>query len=157
MLRLTRRDMVRGATLAVAGAALAAPAPAAATALRPSGPHGTRHRGANTTHMAEANATRARSDSAPEPFDEMYLGRHIEGWPAEEDGGGHHHGQTSREPQQSTEFIVRVDDDELHVMQNADGTWISVVNHYETHRTPRDAARSAVRELHGASLVPLTV
>ncbi|MEU6064823.1 MULTISPECIES: apotyrosinase chaperone MelC1 [Streptomyces] len=157
MLRITRRDMVRGATLAVAGSVLAAPAAAAATALRPPGPHGSRHRGADTTHIAQANATRAHSDSVPERFDEMYLGRHIEGWPAEEDGGGHHHGQTPLETQESTEFVVRVDDEELHVMQNADGTWISVVNHYETHRTPRDAARAAVRELHGASLVPLTV
>lgn len=156
MLRLTRRDMVRGATLAVAGTAFAAPAAAAATALPPT-LHGARPRGADTTHTAQADTTRARSDSEPQPFDEMYLGRHIEGWPAEEDGGGHHHGQTTREPQDSTGFVVRVDDDELHVMQNADGTWISVVNHYETHRTPRDAARAAVRELHGASLVPLTV
>ncbi|MFD7612943.1 tyrosinase family oxidase copper chaperone [Streptomyces sp. NPDC059828] len=160
MQRLTRRDMVRGTTLVVAGAALAAPAAvAAATASRPSGTQGAGHHGAGTQHTASAHAAQARAADVPEPFDETYLGRHIEGWPAEEgDGGGHHgHGRKAQEPQEPVEFVVRVDDDELHVMRNADGTWISVVNHYEIHRTPRDAARAAVRELHGASLVPLTV
>jgi hypothetical protein len=40
-------------------------------------------------------------------------------------------------------------------MRNADGTWISVVNHYEPRATPRAIARAAVLELQGASLVPL--
>ena len=42
-------------------------------------------------------------------------------------------------------------------MRNADGTWISVVNHYETFATPRAVARAAVLELQGAQLVPLAV
>ncbi|MFD5430174.1 tyrosinase cofactor [Streptomyces sp. NPDC127084] len=155
MQSLTRRDMVRGATLAVAGAALAAPAAVAvATGARSADPQGTGHHGAGTAH-AEARTAKARAADVPEPFDEVYLGRHIEGWPAEEGDGGHHQSQAA--PQDPVEFVVRVDDDELHVMRNADGSWISVVNHYETHRTPRDAARAAVRELHGASLVPVTV
>lgn len=153
MLRLTRRDMVRGVALAVAGAALTTPAAASAhTASRPPDPQGTGRGGAGTTHMP-----RARTGGTPEPFDEMYLGRHIEGWPAEEHGDGHHPGSKARNLEDSMGFVVRIDDADLHVMQNADGTWISVVNHYETHRTPRDAARAAVRELRGASLVPLTV
>jgi hypothetical protein len=52
---------------------------------------------------------------------------------------------------------VRVDGEELHVMRNADGTWISVINHYEPLATPRAVARAAVRELQGAQLVPLTL
>ncbi|MFE2687201.1 tyrosinase family oxidase copper chaperone, partial [Streptomyces mirabilis] len=44
---------------------------------------------------------------------------------------------------------------ELHVMQNADGSWISVVSHYDPVPTPRAAARAAVVELQGAPLVPL--
>jgi hypothetical protein len=50
---------------------------------------------------------------------------------------------------------VHIDGEELHVMRNADGTWISVVNHYETFATPRAVARAAVAELQGAALVPL--
>lgn len=53
------------------------------------------------------------------------------------------------------DFVVRIDNDDLHVMRNADGTWISLVNHYETFTTPRALARAAVRELQGAELVPV--
>ena len=59
--------------------------------------------------------------------------------------GGHHHG---------TGYAVFVDGAELHVMRNADGSWISVVGHYAPVPSPRDAARAAVEELQGASLVP---
>ncbi|MET8413730.1 tyrosinase family oxidase copper chaperone, partial [Streptomyces sp. NPDC005195] len=61
-------------------------------------------------------------------------------------GGGHHHGAG---------YGVFVDGVELHLMQNADGSWISVVSHYDPVATPRDAARAAVVELQGAPLVPL--
>jgi hypothetical protein len=50
---------------------------------------------------------------------------------------------------------VHIDGEELHVMQNADGTWISVVNHYETFASPRAVARAAVVELQGSQLEPL--
>jgi hypothetical protein len=43
---------------------------------------------------------------------------------------------------------------ELHVMRNADGSWISVVSHYDPVPTPRAAARAAVDELQGARLLP---
>jgi hypothetical protein len=52
-------------------------------------------------------------------------------------------------------YAVFVDGEELHVMRNADSSWISVVNHYETFRTPRALARAAVDELQGAVLVPM--
>ncbi|MEV6210754.1 tyrosinase cofactor [Kitasatospora sp. NPDC051914] len=77
-------------------------------------------------------------------FDELYKGRRIQGRPAS--GGGHHHG---------SDYTVLIDGEELHVMRNADGTWISVVNHYQPHQTPRALARAAVVELQGAALVPI--
>lgn len=86
--------------------------------------------------------------AGPAPFDEVYQGRRIQG--AASHGSGHHgagHGG----------YSVRIDGDELHVMQNADGTWISVVNHYETFATPQAVARAAVVELQGAALVPLVL
>jgi len=79
----------------------------------------------------------------PEAFDEVYRGRRIEGRPV--GGGGHHHG---------TGYAVFIDGVELHVMRNADGSWISVVSHYDPVPTPRAAARAAVVELQGAPLVP---
>ncbi|MDO0917628.1 tyrosinase cofactor [Streptomyces sp. DT2A-34] len=81
---------------------------------------------------------------APASFDEVYKGRRIQGRPAS--GGGHqHHGAG---------YSVFVDGVELHVMRNADGSWISVVSHYDPVPTPRAAARAAVDELQGAALLP---
>ncbi|MFE7272005.1 tyrosinase cofactor [Streptomyces sp. NPDC057623] len=80
----------------------------------------------------------------PAPFDEVYQGRRIEGRPAA--GGGHHH--------HGAGYAVFVDGVELHVMRNADGSWISVVSHYDPVPTPRAAARAAVDELQGAALLP---
>ncbi|MFE7928548.1 tyrosinase cofactor [Streptomyces sp. NPDC057456] len=86
------------------------------------------------------------SHGSPEAFDEVYKGRRIQGRTA--GGGGHHHGG---------DYGVYVDGVELHVMRNADGTWISVVSHYDPVPTPRAAARAAVDELQGARLVPFPV
>ncbi|WP_329285070.1 apotyrosinase chaperone MelC1 [Streptomyces sp. NBC_01455] len=99
-----------------------------------------------TTTSASASATvpaTGHHHDGPEPFDEVYRGRRIEGRAG---GGGHHHGAG---------YGVFVDGMELHVMQNADGSWISVVSHYDPVATPRAAARAAVVELQGAPLVPL--
>lgn len=38
-------------------------------------------------------------------------------------------------------------------MQNGDGTWVSLIDHYEVFATPRALARSAVDNLAGADLV----
>ncbi|MFI7237462.1 tyrosinase cofactor [Streptomyces cyaneofuscatus] len=78
----------------------------------------------------------------PQPFSETFQGRRIEGAPSH--GDGHHGG-----------YAVQIDGEELHVMQNADSTWVSVINHYETFATPRAVARAAVIELQGSELVPL--
>ncbi|OXS36606.1 apotyrosinase chaperone MelC1 [Streptomyces sp. XY006] len=81
---------------------------------------------------------------APRAFDEVYKGRRIQGRPAT--GSGHH--------QHGAGYAVFVDGVELHVMRNADGSWISVVSHYDPVPTPRAAARAAVDELQGAPLLP---
>ncbi|MBL1108935.1 tyrosinase cofactor [Streptomyces sp. 5-8] len=83
--------------------------------------------------------------TAPGSFDEVYKGRRIQGGPAS--GGGHHH-------EHGGGYEVLVDGVQLHVMRNADGTWISVVSHYDPVATPRAAARAAVDELQGAPLLP---
>ncbi|MFI6357491.1 tyrosinase cofactor [Streptomyces sp. NPDC050743] len=82
----------------------------------------------------------------PESFDEVYQGRRIEGRPSTGPGGHHHeHGGG---------YEVLIDGVQLHVMRNADGSWISVVSHYDPVSTPRAAARAAVDELQGAALLP---
>ncbi|MEU3369991.1 tyrosinase cofactor [Streptomyces sp. NPDC006711] len=83
------------------------------------------------------------AEDLPEAFDEVFQGRRIQGVPG---AGQAHHGGG---------YAVRIDGRDLHVMRNADGTWISVVNHYQTSPTPRALARAAVVELQGADLVPL--
>ncbi|MEU3791331.1 apotyrosinase chaperone MelC1 [Streptomyces fructofermentans] len=121
MSRPTRRRALRGAAaLAVGGGALAALP--------------------RTT--ASAASAAVHEQDGPAPFDEVYLGRRIQG----RSGGGHHH--------HGAGYTVLVDGVELHVMRNADGSWISVVSHYDPVPSPRAAARAAVEELRGAPLVP---
>ncbi|MFF7883803.1 tyrosinase cofactor [Streptomyces sp. NPDC020794] len=100
---------------------------------------------AGTQTVAVARAADTGHHGGPEAFDEVYRGRRITGRAA---GGGHHH-------EHGAGYAVFIDGVELHVMQNADGSWISVVSHYDPVPTPRAAARAAVVELQGAPLVPL--
>ncbi|MCI3930993.1 apotyrosinase chaperone MelC1 [Streptomyces sp. AN091965] len=96
---------------------------------------------------AQGPALAAGHGAEPGSFDEVYLGRRIQGGPAGGHGGHHaDHGGG---------YSVRIDGDELHIMRNADGTWISVINHYDPQATPRALARAAVDDLQGAALVPL--
>ncbi|MFE2878191.1 tyrosinase family oxidase copper chaperone [Streptomyces roseus] len=97
-----------------------------------------------TAHAAAADS---RASIPTGTVDEVYQGRRIQITPAA-NGGGHHGGGHDGLP------TVRIDGRELHVMRNADGTWISVVNHYETYSDPTSLARAAVRELQGAVLAP---
>ncbi|NUQ99439.1 MAG: tyrosinase, partial [Streptomyces sp.] len=99
---------------------------------------------ARTAAAPAATAADHQHPGSPEPFDEVYKGRRIQGRPASR--GGHHHGMG---------YTVLVDGVELHVMQNADSTWISVVSHYAPVPTPHAAARAAVDELQGARLIPM--
>ncbi|MBL1097330.1 apotyrosinase chaperone MelC1 [Streptomyces coffeae] len=142
----TRRRVLHRGVAGLAGAVLAGPVAAATTPDAFAAPRST-----GGTEHAKAHR-RPADDEMPEPFDEMYQGRHIEGWPEEGDHGGHGgHGG----PHEGMEFVVRIDNDDLHVMRNVDGTWVSLVNHYETFPAPRGVARAAVRELNGADLVPV--
>ncbi|MFF8369902.1 tyrosinase family oxidase copper chaperone [Streptomyces lydicus] len=144
MSRPTRRQVLHGSAAAVAGAVLAAPVAFPGTAAaRPVGDHG-----------ASAGAGQTAGHEMPDPFDEIYEGRHIEGWPADAAGSREHRAGAAG-PHEGMDFVVRIDNDDLHVMRNADGTWVSLVNHYETFGTPRALARAAVRELKGAGLVPV--
>lgn len=93
---------------------------------------------------ASAAGDAGHRHGSPADFDEVYRGRRIRGGPTGS-GGPHHHGPG---------YAVFVDDVELHVMRNADGSWISVVSHYDPVPTPRAAARAAVDELQGAPLLP---
>ncbi|GHH14517.1 apotyrosinase chaperone MelC1 [Streptomyces lanatus] len=100
--------------------------------------------GAGVAASPTTSAADGHDHHSPASFDEVYKGRRIQGRPAS--GGAHqHHGGG---------YAVFVDGVELHVMRNADGTWISVVSHYDPVPTPRAAARAAVDELQGAVLLP---
>ncbi|MGW2648022.1 apotyrosinase chaperone MelC1 [Streptomyces sp. NPDC001393] len=83
----------------------------------------------------------------PQGFDEVYKGRRIQGRPMTTVSGGHHH-------EHGGDYEVLIDGVPLHVMRNADGSWISIVSHYDPVSTPRAAARAAVDELQGAPLLP---
>ncbi|SMQ14095.1 Tyrosinase co-factor MelC1 [Streptomyces sp. Ag82_O1-12] len=97
------------------------------------------------TLSAVIPASAAEHHDSPGSFDEVYKGRRIQGRPATGSGHHGHHGGG---------YAVFVDGVELHMMRNADGSWISVVSHYDPVATPRAAARAAVDELQGAPLLP---
>ncbi|MFG1665622.1 tyrosinase cofactor [Streptomyces sp. Y7] len=128
-----RRALTAGAALTAAGVGALVQtlnAPVASASGQAGHPEHTGHQG--------------HDQHSPAPFDEVYKGRRIQGRPAS--GGAHqHHGGG---------YAVFVDDVELHVMRNADGSWISVVSHYDPVSTPRAVARAAVDELQGAALLP---
>ncbi|OIJ66551.1 apotyrosinase chaperone MelC1 [Streptomyces mangrovisoli] len=139
-----RRALTAAAALATAAGAQAVLAPAAGAAPA-----------ADATPQAGVEPSPGAMPSAdphhghgmpdmPEPFDEVYKGRRIAGRPTTMGTGHEHHGG----------YGVFVDGVALHVMRNADGTWISVVSHYDPVPTPRAAARAAVDELEGARLLP---
>ncbi|ANS62716.1 Tyrosinase cofactor [Streptomyces lincolnensis] len=136
MPRLTRRRALTAAAALASGAGAGAGAQAAAAPGAAAHDHGS----PDSPSPAPSSTS---SPSSPSSFDEVYKGRRIQGRPST--GGGHHHG---------TGYAVFVDGVELHVMRNADGSWISVVSHYDPVPTPRAAARAAVDELQGAKLVP---
>ncbi|GLW45538.1 hypothetical protein Stsp02_12000 [Streptomyces sp. NBRC 14336] len=68
-------------------------------------------------------------------FDETYRGRHIRGVVGTD-------GRTGE-----AEWHVTVDGVRLHLMRRADGTWLTMIDHYRSYATPLEAARAAVDEL----------
>ncbi|MYS92567.1 MULTISPECIES: tyrosinase family oxidase copper chaperone [Streptomyces] len=69
-------------------------------------------------------------------FDQTYRSRRIRGtWTPSAGSGGR------------GRWHVTVDGRPLHLMRRADGTWLSMVDHYCSYRSPLEAARAAVDEL----------
>ncbi|MFE9018944.1 tyrosinase family oxidase copper chaperone [Streptomyces sp. NPDC007808] len=71
------------------------------------------------------------------PFDETYRGRHIQGAPLPLEGLS----------ALGAPWRVTVDGNPLHLMRRADGSWLSMLDHYSWYRTPLEATRAAVDEL----------
>ena len=87
------------------------------------------------------------NDEAPS-FDETYRGRRLRGMKADVDGAEHldHMAQTLRAPG-GGRWHVTVDGRPLHLMRRADGTYLTMVDHYRSYPTALEAARAAVDEL----------
>ncbi|MEU3981353.1 tyrosinase family oxidase copper chaperone [Streptomyces sp. NPDC026672] len=70
-------------------------------------------------------------------FAETYQGHRIQGFlvPAEDQAAG------------EGEWQVTVDGRPLHLMRRADGTWLTMLDHYSSYRTPLEATRAAVDEM----------
>ncbi|MEU4168548.1 tyrosinase family oxidase copper chaperone [Streptomyces sp. NPDC026665] len=79
-----------------------------------------------------------RHHSRDRSFDEVYRGRHILGTRGGSDG---------RAAFAGGEWQVTVDGRPLHLMRRADGSYLSMVDHYESYPTPLAAARAAVDQL----------
>ncbi|MER5375965.1 tyrosinase cofactor [Streptomyces sp. NPDC002553] len=69
-------------------------------------------------------------------FDETYRGRRLQGVL-----------MSSGRAVGGERWSVTVDGRPLHLMRRADGTWLSMVDHYASYATPLEAARAAVDEL----------
>ncbi|MFC4471049.1 tyrosinase family oxidase copper chaperone [Streptomyces xiangluensis] len=81
----------------------------------------------------------SRADGVQETrFEETYRGRRIVGVRHDDgrSGGGG-----------SGTWHIAVDGRPLHLMRRADGSWVSMVDHYQSYATPLAATRAAVDEL----------
>ncbi|NEB75781.1 hypothetical protein G3I40_11145 [Streptomyces sp. SID14478] len=85
--------------------------------------------------LAARPPTSPQADAPPEEFGETYRGRRIAGirMPDATTGAG--------------EWQVTVDGRPLHLMRRADGSYLTMVDHYDSCPTPLAAARRAVAEL----------
>ncbi|WP_338698129.1 tyrosinase cofactor [Streptomyces sp. Q6] len=83
---------------------------------------------------------REEPKAVPEAFDETYRGRRITGTRLPDTAGT------------AGAWQVSVDGRPLHLMRRADGSYLSMVDHYESYPTPLAAARGAVAELGGQAL-----
>jgi hypothetical protein len=80
-----------------------------------------------------------------ERFDEIYEGRRIKGVGVARSGAD----TSTPEPQLSIDGV------DLHTMTNADGTYVTALNHYQSFPTLREAAQAAVDDLQGTALKPM--
>ncbi len=81
-------------------------------------------------------------------FDETYRGRRLRGMKTDAGHADHldHMAQALRTPGDGR-WHVTVDGRPLHLMRRADGTYLSMVDHYRSYPTAVEAARAAVDEL----------
>ncbi|MEU3954789.1 tyrosinase family oxidase copper chaperone [Streptomyces achromogenes] len=81
-------------------------------------------------------------------FDETYRGRRIQGVlvPAAAGREAAGRGAAGRGAAGGT-WRITVDGRPLHLMRRADGSWLSMVDHYTSYRTPLEATRAAVDEM----------
>lgn len=78
--------------------------------------------------------------AATDTFEEVYRGRHIRITPK----------RTAAVGEPPVEVLI--DGRPLHVMRRADGTYLSIANHYASFASPRDTARAAVDAIGTAQL-----
>ncbi|MEV6882366.1 tyrosinase cofactor [Streptomyces sp. NPDC051135] len=133
----TRRQLMRG-LLAPALAVGLAPLIAASRPSRAteSGGTGDAEDTGDSGDAGSAEITGDAGDAGGTSFDETYRGRRIQGIRSAAGravGAGTWH--------------VTVDGRPLHLMRRADGSWLSMVDHYRSYPTPLAAARGAVDEL----------
>lgn len=142
----TRRGVLRGLLASAATAALtplvtASSRPASRASGRPGHPgpvaDTARTREITSPHdrvpVPCADAARRVRDLV---FDETYRGRRIRGFRTSGGRGA-----------DAAAWYVTVDGGPLHMMRRADGTWMTVVDHYRSYATPLEAARGAVDEM----------
>ncbi|CAL9568720.1 hypothetical protein SUDANB145_04776 [Streptomyces sp. enrichment culture] len=131
----TRRNVVRGLLAPAALAVTLTPAAVAAvSAPTPSPP-------------SRAGTTRPAHGTDGPAFDETYRGRRIQGFRDHRDPRGHETAPGDHAAVGADTWHVTVDGRPLHLLRRADGTWLTMVDHYRSYPTPLDAARAAVDEL----------
>ncbi|WP_327183150.1 tyrosinase family oxidase copper chaperone [Streptomyces sp. NBC_01334] len=84
--------------------------------------------------VTASRPSRPAEDGPTDAFDEIYRGRHIQGV------------LTSARTAAAADvrWDITVDGRPLHLMRRADGTWLSMVDHYSSYATPLAAVRAAV-------------
>ncbi|MFC9287292.1 tyrosinase family oxidase copper chaperone [Streptomyces sp. NPDC057052] len=100
-----------------------------------------------TPLVAASRPARRRDGPGPAEaaFDETYLGRHLLGRLVPSAGAAG-----------AGRWEITVDGRPLHLMRRADGTWLSMVDHYRSYASPLDAARAAVDELGPGQMLRAT-
>ncbi|MFC9931773.1 tyrosinase family oxidase copper chaperone [Streptomyces sp. NPDC127190] len=112
-------------------------------AARPSRREAARGLLASAAALALAPLVAASRPLPPAPgpgstsFDETYRGRRIQGVAVPVAGRRTADG----------DWRITIDGHPLHLMRRADGTWLSMLDHYTSYATPLEATRAAVDEI----------